>query len=117
MTFQAGLTLAILIATLVLLVGRRMPPDLAALCETLALIRARDLSPIEAFSAFGPSLFIIMPSAYVVGAELCDTGMTTPRANGLQGASSEGPAVPVLVIMLAAGLLSGLLSGTLVVAV
>lgn len=117
MTVQVGLTLAILIATLVLLAGRRMRPDLAALCGTLALILTGILSPAEAFSAFGQPLIIIIPSVYVVGAALYETGVATLLANKLRGASSQGPAVLVLVVMLAAGLLSGLLSSMLVVAV
>jgi di/tricarboxylate transporter len=117
MTLQIGLTLAILIATLALLAGGRLRPDLAALCGTLALILTGVLSPTEAFSAFGQPLIIIIPSVYVVGAALYETGVATLIANRLQGASSQGPAVLVLVIMLAAGLLSGLLSSMLVVAV
>ncbi len=117
MTFQAGLTLAILIATLLALASRRLRPDLAALCATLALILTNVLSPAEAFSAFGQPVIIIVPSIYVLGAALYETGVATLIANKLQRVSTRGPAVLVLVIMLAAGLLSAVLSSMLVVAV
>jgi len=117
MTLHTGLTLAILIATLVLLAGKRLRPDVAALCGTLALILTGVLSPDEAFSAFGQPLIVIIPSVYVVGAALYETGVATLIANKLQRLSSQGPTALVLVIMLAAGLLSGLLSSMLVVAV
>jgi di/tricarboxylate transporter len=117
MTLQAGLTLIILIATLLALASRRLRPDLAALCAMLALIATGILSPTEAFSAFGQPVIIIIPSIYVLGAALFDTGVATLIANKLQRVSSQGPAILVLVIMLSAGLLSAMLSSMLVIVV
>jgi di/tricarboxylate transporter len=117
MTLQAGLTLIILIATLLALASRRLRPDLAALCTMLALILAGVLSPTEAFSVFGQPVIIIIPSIYVLGAALFDTGVATLIANKLQRVSSQGPAILVLVIMLSAGLLSAMLSSMLVIVV
>ena len=117
MTLQAGLTLAILIVTLLALASRRLRPDLAALCAMLALILTGVLSPAEAFSAFGQPVIIIIPSIYVLGAALYDTGVATLIANKLQRVSAQGPAMLVLVLMLSAGLLSAMLSSMLVIAV
>jgi di/tricarboxylate transporter len=117
MTLQAGLTLAILIATLLALASRRLRPDLAALCAMLALILTGVLSPAEAFSAFGQPVIIIIPSIYVLGAALYDTGVAALIANKLQRVSTQGPAILVGVIMLSAGLLSAVLSSMLVIAV
>jgi di/tricarboxylate transporter len=117
MTLQAGLTLAILIATLLALASRRLRPDLAALCAMLALILTGVLRPEEAFSAFGQPVIIIIASIYVLGAALYDTGVATLIANKLQRVSSQGPSVLMLVIMLSAGVLSAVLSSMLVIAV
>jgi di/tricarboxylate transporter len=117
MTFQAGLTLAILIATLIALASRRLRPDLAALCSMLALILTGVLTPAEAFNAFGQPVIIIIPSIYVLGAALYDTGVAALIANKLQRVSGQGPATLVFVIMLSAGLLSAVLSSMLVIAV
>jgi di/tricarboxylate transporter len=117
MTMQAGLTLTILIATLLALTSRRLRPDLAALCATLALILTGVLSPTEAFGAFGQPVIIIIPCIYVLGAALYETGVATLIANKLQRFTAQGPPVLVLVLMLTAGLLSSVLSSMLVIAV
>ena len=117
MTMQAGLTLTILIATLLALTSRRLRPDLAALCATLALILTGVLSPTEAFGAFGQPVIIIIPCIYVLGAALYETGVATLIANKLQRFTAQGPSVLILVLMLTAGLLSAVLSSMLVIAV
>jgi di/tricarboxylate transporter len=115
MTLQAGLTLAILIGTLLALATRRLRADLTALCATLALILTGVLDPSEAFGAFGQPVIIIIPSIFVLGAALYETGVATLIANRLQRVSGRGPAVLVLVIMVVAGLMSGVLSSMLVI--
>lgn len=117
MTLEAGLTLAILIATLLVLVSRRLRPDLAALCATLALILTGVLSPAEAFSAFSQPVIIIVPCIFVLGAALYETGVAALIAEKLQRFSTQGPAILVLVTMLVAGLLSSVISSLLVLAV
>ena len=117
MTMQAGLTLTILIATLLALTSRRLRPDLAALCATLALILTGVLSPTEAFGAFGQPVIIIIPCVYVLGAALYETGVATLIANKLQRFTAQGPSLLILVLMLTAGLLSAVLSSMLVIAV
>jgi di/tricarboxylate transporter len=117
MTFQVALTLIIFIATLLALATRRLRPDLTALCALLALVLSGILQPDDAFAAFGQPVIIIIPSVYVLGAALYETGVATLIANRLLRVSNRGPAVLVLVIMVAAGLMSGVLSSMLVVVV
>ena len=117
MTLEAVLTLIILVATLVVLATQRLRPDLTALLVMLSLILTNVLSPAEAFSAFGQPVIIIVPSIYVLGAALYETGLATMIANRLSRFSSHGQAVLTLVIMLTAGLLSAAVSSLLVVAV
>lgn len=117
MTFQAVLTLVILTGTILALASRRLRPDLAALCATLALILTKVLTPTEAFGAFGQPVIIMIPSIYVMGAALVETGVATLIANKLQRVSAQGPVILVLVLMLAAGLLSSVLGSMLVISV
>ncbi len=83
MTLQAALTLIILIVTLLVLATQRLRPDLTALLVMLALILTNVLSPGQAFSAFGQPVIIIIPSLYVLGAALYETGVATMIANSL----------------------------------
>jgi di/tricarboxylate transporter len=116
MTVQAALTLAILAATLLVLASQRLRPDLTALLVMLSLILTGVLTPGEAFSAFGQPVIVVIASIYVLGAALYDTGVATLIANRLTRVSDQGLAVLVVVVMLTAGLLSGVLSSMLVVA-
>jgi di/tricarboxylate transporter len=117
MTYQAGLTLVILIGTLVALGSRRLRPDLTALCATLALILTNVLTPDDAFGAFGQPVIIIIPSIYVMGAALYETGVATLIANKLQRVTAQGPIILMLVLMLTSGVLSAVLSSLLVISV
>ena len=117
MTFQAGLTLVILIGTLLALGSRRLRPDLTALCATLALILTNVLAPDEAFGAFGQPVIIIIPSIYVMGAALYETGVAALIANKLQRVTAQGPIILMLVLMLTSGVLSAVLSSLLVISV
>jgi di/tricarboxylate transporter len=117
MTLEIGLTLTILTATVLVLASRRLRADLTALCATLALILTGVLTPQEAFSAFGQPVIIIIPSIFVLGAALYQSGVATLLANRLVGISDRGPAVLVLVITLVGGLLSGVLGSLLVLVV
>lgn len=117
MTIEAILTLIILIVTLVILATRRLRPELAALCAMIALLLTGVLPSTEVFSAFGQPVIIIIPSIYVLGAALYDTGVATLIANKLTRVSDRGPAVLMVVITLTAGLLSAVLSCLLVIAV
>jgi di/tricarboxylate transporter len=117
MTLEMGLTLVILTATVLVLATRRLRADLTAICATLALILTGVLTPQEAFSAFGQPVIIIIPSIFVLGAALYQTGVATLLANRLVGISDQGPAVLVLVITLVGGLLSSVLGSLLVLVV
>jgi di/tricarboxylate transporter len=117
MTYQAGLTLVILIGTLVALGSRRLRPDVTALCATLALILTNVLTPDDAFGAFGQPVIIIIPSIYVMGAALYETGVATLIANKLQRVTAQGPIILMLVLMLTSGVLSAVLSSLLVISV
>jgi di/tricarboxylate transporter len=117
METQAVLTLVILTATLLVLLTRRLRPDLTALAAMLALILTGVLTPEEAFAAFGQPVIIIIPCIYVLGAALYETGVATLIANRLVRLSHRGTAVLLFFVMLVAGLMSAVLSSLLVAVV
>ncbi len=117
MSISAVVTLCILIAALVALATQRLRPDVVALLVTLALVLTGVLTAEEAFSAFGQPVIIIIPSIYVLGAALYETGVATLIANRLVRFSDRGPVVLMAAVMVAAGLLSAVVSSMLVLAV
>ena len=117
MSLHAFITLAILLATLLLMGTQRLRGDVTALLATLALILSGVLTVEEALSAFGQPVIIIIAALYVIGAALYDTGVATLIAGQLVRFARRGPTVLLLVIMFTAALLSAFVSGLLVVAV
>jgi di/tricarboxylate transporter len=116
MTIQAIVTLAVLIASLLVLATQRLRPDLTALCVLVALVLTGVLTPVEAFSAFGQPVIIVIAAIYVIGAALYETGVATLIANRLSRFGAQGLGVLLPVVMLTAGLLSAVLSSMLVIA-
>jgi di/tricarboxylate transporter len=117
MSIQAVITLVILLATLLVMGSQRLRSDLTALLVLVILILTNVLSPEEAFSAFGQSVIIIIPSLYVVGAALYETGVATLIASRILGFSHRGERFVLLLFMAGAALLSTVISSLLVVAV
>ncbi|MBN1661255.1 MAG: SLC13 family permease [Anaerolineae bacterium] len=117
MSAQATITLIILGATLLALASQRLRPDLVALCTTLALILSGVLTAEEAFLAFGQPVIILIAAIYVLGAALYETGVAAMVANRLLRLADRGLTVLLVVLVLTAGLLSGILSSLLVVVV
>lgn len=113
---DAILTLIILAGTLVALATRRVRTDLTALASMLALILTGVLTPTEAFSAFGQPVIAVVASVFVLGAGIYDTGVAALVANRIVRVSDRGLGVLLLVLMLAAGLMSSVLGSLLVVA-
>jgi di/tricarboxylate transporter len=117
MTAEATITLIILAATLLALASQRLRPDLVALCTTLALILTGVLTAEDAFLAFGQPVIILIAAIYVLGAALYETGVAAMVANRLLRLADRGLTVLLFVLVLTAGLLSGILSSLLVVVV
>ena len=116
MTPQIAFTLTILMVSLAVMAVQRLRPELTALLVTLALIIAGVLSPTEAFSAFGQPVIIIVPTIFIIGRALNDTGVAAIVARQLLRVGNKSRAMLVLSIMLTAGLLSAVLSSLLVIA-
>jgi di/tricarboxylate transporter len=117
MTLPAAFTLALLVATLLVMATQRLRSDLTALAVMLALILAGILTPEEAFRAFGQPVIIIVACIYVIGAALYETGVATVIADALLRFRRHGNLALLAAIMVVAGLMSAVLSDLLVVSV
>ena len=113
---QAIFTIVLLIATLVVLAGQWLRSDMAALLVMLVLIASRILSPVEAFSAFGQPVILIVASIFVIGAALLDTGVATMIANQILRFGHRGEVTLIFIVMLTAAVMTSFLEGLLVVA-
>ena len=116
MTPQIAFTLTILLVSLAVMAVQRLRPELTALLVTLARSIAGVLSPTEAFSAFGQPVIIIVPTIFIIGRALNDTGVAAIVARQLLRVGNKSRAMLMLSIMLTAGLLSAVLSSLLVIA-
>ncbi len=116
MTPQIAFTLIVLMVSLAVMAVQRLRPELTALLVTLALIIAGILSPTEAFSAFGQPVIIIVPTIFIIGRALNDTGVAAIVARQLLRVGNKSRVTLMLSIMLTAGLLSAVLSSLLVIA-
>lgn len=117
MTLPAAYTLAILIATLLVMASQRLRSDLTALLVMLALVLGGILTPEDAFHAFGQPVIIIVACIYVIGAALYETGVATIIADALLRFRRHGNLALLGAIMVVAGLMSAVLSDLLVASV
>lgn len=117
LSLRAGITLAILIGALGLLVSQKLRTDLVALFVMLALIATQVLTPEEAFRALGRPLIVIVAGIFVVGAALRETGVVALISQGILRWTGSGQRTMLLVIMGTAALLSAILSSMLVVVI
>ncbi len=117
MTLASAFTLFLFAATLVLLGTQRLRGDLVALLVMLVLALSGILTPTEVFAAFGQPVLIVVASIFVLGAAMTDTGVALIIAAGLMRFARRGPLVLGLILILTAGLMSGVLSALVVVSV
>lgn len=74
MTWQAWLTVAVIVGVLGLLISERLKPELAMLAGLLCLMVTGVLSPAQAVAGFSNEGMITVAAMYVVAAALRETG-------------------------------------------
>lgn len=115
MGFDAVLTLAIVLAVLVLLSATRIAADIILMGAALALMLMGILTPVEALSGFSNTGVITVAVLYVVAAGLSETGAVQWIAQNLLGRPSSIRGA-YLRMLLPVGGLSAFLNNTTVVA-
>jgi di/tricarboxylate transporter len=116
MSPQSLFSIILLIATLLMMASQRLRSDLVAVLVMLLLILSGILTPVEAFSAFGQPVIIVIASILILGAALYETGVTIIIANQILRFSTRGEVIILLVVMLIAALLTSVLGALIVVA-
>lgn len=116
MNFEITVTILLLIATLVVMSSQKLRTDLVALLVMLLLVISGIVPAGDAFTAFGQPVIIVVAGIYVIGAALYETGVATIIANRLIHSGRQSETSLLLILMLAAGLMTSVLSGMLVVA-
>lgn len=112
MTPQMLLVFTLLAVTIVLFASDRLPLDLIAILALLTLMLTRVLTPAEALDGFSDPIVLIIAGLFVVGGALEQTGVADMMARWLGRVAGTNELRLLVVVMLAAGLLSGFMSST-----
>jgi di/tricarboxylate transporter len=117
MTPEMWITLAILATAIVLFVTEWLRVDIVALGVVIALMLTNILSPSDALAGFSNSAVLTIAALFIVGGAVFQTGLATMIANRILRVAGTDPTRLIIVIMIAAALMSGIMSDTGVVAV
>ncbi|MBN1565164.1 MAG: SLC13 family permease [Anaerolineae bacterium] len=117
MTADMWYTLAILIIAIVLFITEWLRVDVVALGVVVALMLTGILSSEQALSGFSNPVVLIVASLFIVGGAVLQTGLAGILGQRILNIAGHSEARLILVIMLAAGALSGFMSDTGTVAV
>ncbi len=112
MTFEIGLLLVLVLATMVLLAFERIPADVVALGLLLSLILTGLLPSAKAFAGFGSDTVILILSLLIMTAALVRTGAVDLVGRALLRRVGTNPNALLLAILGAVAVLSAFLSNT-----
>lgn len=117
MTEPMFITLIILLCAFALFIQGKFRADLIALCALAVLGLTGILTFNELVAGFANPVVIMLAALYIVGAGLFNTGIIEKIGNKLLNYCGGNEWKSLLIVMVTAGLLSALLSGTGIVAI
>lgn len=117
MTLEMWYTLAILIVAIVLFITEWLRVDVVALGVVVTLMLTGLLSTSEALSGFSNPVVLIVASLFVVGGAVLQTGLAAIIGQHILKIAGNSETRLIMVVMLAAGIISGFISDTGTVAV
>lgn len=117
MSFQLIVVLLILITAVVLFVTEKVRVDVTALGVVVALMLSGVLTTSEALAGFSNSAVVTIAALFVIGGGVLQTGLAEQIGRTILHVAGKGERRLPLVIMLAAALMSGIMSDTGTVAV
>ncbi|MGF1504769.1 MAG: SLC13 family permease [Anaerolineae bacterium] len=117
MTADMWITLAILLAAIVLFVTELLRVDVVALLVVVALILTGILTTDEAIAGFSNAVVLTIAALFVVGGAIFQTGLAAAIGQRILRVAGTDPTRLTIMIMVAVALLSGFISDTGVVAV
>lgn len=115
MSYEALLTLLVAIAAVGLFISEKLPMDVVAMLVLASLLLLGLVSPDEALSGFSNEATITVAGMFVLSAGLAHTGALAGL--GRQLARVRWRWLFILLLMLVAGVISGFINNTAVVAV
>ncbi len=117
MTQDMWLTLGILAIAVGLFVTERVRVDFVALAVVVALMLTEILTPAEAIAGFSSNAVVTIAALFVVGGAVLQTGLAGIIGRRILAIAGTNETRLIVVIMVAIGLLSGVMSNTGAVAV
>ncbi|NJL55807.1 SLC13/DASS family transporter [bacterium] len=117
LTTEMWVTLAILMVAIVLFVTEWLRVDVVALGVVVALMLTEILSPSQAIAGFSSDAVISIAALFVVGGAVLQTGLAGIIGRRILAVAGKDETRLIGVIMVAIGLLSGVMSNTGAVAV
>ncbi|MDA8017835.1 MAG: SLC13 family permease [Thermoanaerobaculia bacterium] len=115
--FQAALTLAVLVATVVLFVTERLRVDLVALLALGVLLVAGVLEPAVALSGFANPAVVTVAAMFVLSSGLLRSGAGERAGLLLARAMRRRPTLGLLLLMVTVGSVSAFINNTAAVAI
>ena len=110
MTFEIGLVLTILIASLVLFVSERLRMDLVALIVMSALVLTQLVTPEEAVAGFANPAVIAVWAMFILSDGLTRAGIANAIGRAVLQLAGRRESRMIVVIMLTAGVLSAFMN-------
>jgi di/tricarboxylate transporter len=110
MTFDIGLTLAIVGAAIVLFATEKLRVDVIALLVLLTVALTDLVSPEQAFAGFANSAVITVWAVYIVSAGMLLTGVADLMGRGMLRLAGTSETRLIVVIMIACGVMSAFIN-------
>ncbi len=117
MNVEQSLVMGLMLLVLIAMASNRARYDFIALAVVLALMVSGILTPVEALSGFGDPVVILIAALLVVGEMLDRTGVARLVGDGILRYGAGNHTRLLVLIMVAAALLSAVMSSTAVVAI
>lgn len=117
MSADAWIAIITLAVAVVLFVSKWIPLAVTALSIPLVLAITGVLSPEQSLRGFGNQAVIALAGILLLGAGLQESGVATLCARGLERVGGRGPTRLVILVMVAAAVLSAFMSNTATVAI
>jgi len=117
MTEQMWITLAILVIAIILFVSEKLRVDVVALGVVVSLMLTGILTTREAIAGFSSTVVILLASLFIVGGAVFQTGLAALIGQQILKVAGTNETRLIMVVMLAAAIMSGFMSDTGVVAV
>ena len=107
-----GITLIILLITMVFFVNGKIRADIVALCALVLLVISGILTPHEALSGFSNSVVIMMAGLFVVGGAVFKTGLAKIIGSKILSLAGNNELTLFLLVMLVTSFIGGFVSNT-----